>query len=98
MSLERSKSSAPSPVDATAAQPVKKTKKGATIILPNDVWGRIVPYVHSETLQALAFAAKTPHDAAVFRDFAGGGFSLMPTMDRRYFVELAKKDGYNAYF
>ena len=54
-------------------------------------------FVDSETLLALACAGNTTHDAAVFSDVAEGRFSLMPTTER-HFVELAKKDGYNAYF
>ena len=41
--------------------------------------------------------SKTTRDAAVFRNVSNGSFSLMPTMER-YFIEFAKKDGYNAYF
>ena len=56
-----------------------------------------MPYVDNETLPALACASKTTRDAAVFKDVADGSFSLMPTTER-HFIELAKKDGYNAYF
>ena len=54
-------------------------------------------FVDAETLPALACAGKTTRDAAVFRDVADGSFSLVPTMEL-HLVELAKKDGYNAYF
>ena len=97
MSLKRSNSSSQPPVEATNSQAAKNTKKGTTIVLPDEVWGRVVPYVDSETLPAIACAAKTTRDAAVFRDVANGSFSLMPTTERHFF-ELAKKDGYNAYF
>ena len=50
-----------------------------------------MPYVNSETLQALACASKTTRDAAVFREVADGSFSLMPTTER-HLVALAKKD------
>ena len=56
-----------------------------------------MPYVDSKTLPALTFAGKTTRDAAVSRDVANGSFSLMPTTEP-HFVEIAKKDGYNAYF
>ena len=42
-------------------------------------------------------ASKTTYDAAMLRNFADGSFSFMPTMER-HFVEVAKKDSYNAYF
>ena len=97
MSLKRFNSSSQQLIDATNVQPAKKTKKGSTIVLPDDAWSRIVPYDDSKTLPALACACKTTRDAAVFRDVADSSFSLMPTTEH-HFVELAKKDGYNAYF
>ena len=97
MSLKRSNSSSQPPIDATNAQSAKKTKESTTIVLPDDAWSCIAPYVESETLPALACAGKTTRDTAVFRDFANGSFSLMPTTER-HVVEFAKEDGYNAYF
>ena len=49
MSLKRSKPSSQPRIDATNAQPAKKTKKGTTASLPDDAWSRTVPYVDSET-------------------------------------------------
>ena len=95
--MKRSNPSYQSPFDTEIAQPAKKIKKSTTIDLPDDVWSRIVSYVDSETLPALASTSKTSRDAAVFRDVANGSFSLTPTTER-HFVEFAKKDGYNAYF
>ena len=92
MSLKRSNSLSHSPIDATNAQPAKKTKKGTTDVLHDDVLSRILPYIDSKTLLALTCAGKTTRDAAVFRDIADGSSSLMPTTDR-YFVEFAKKEG-----
>ena len=40
---------------------------------------------------------KTSRDTTDFKDVADGRLSLLPTTER-HFVELAKKDGYNAYF
>ena len=97
MSLKRSNSSFHPPIDAANAQLVKKTKMSTSIFLPDDALSRIGPYVDSETLPALSCAGATTHDTAVFRDVANGSFLLMPTTER-HFVELAKKDGYNAYF
>ena len=56
-------------------RPAKKAKKGTTIVLLDELWSRIVPYVDSETLMALACAGKTTRDAAVFRKCADGSFS-----------------------
>ena len=56
------------------------------------MWRRIVPYVDSEALLALACAGKTTRDAAAFRDVATSLFSLVPTT-KLHFVELTKKDG-----
>ena len=42
-------------------------------------------------------AGKTMRDGAVFTDVADGEFSLVPTTER-FFIELAKKDGYYTYF
>ena len=95
--MKRSNSSSQPPIDATIAQAAKKIKKGTTLVLPDDTWSHIRPYVESETLLILAFAGKTTRDAAVFRDVADGSFSLMPTTER-HFVELVKKDGYNLFF
>ena len=55
-----------------------------------------MPYVDSETLPALAYASKTTHDTAVFRDVADSSFSLLPTTER-HFIEFAENDVYNAY-
>ena len=97
MSLKRSNCSSTSPIDAVIFQPAKKIKKGTTVVLYDDVWSRIIPYVDSETLSAIACAGKTTRDGAVFGDVADGTFSLMPATDR-HFVEIAKKDGCYAYF
>ena len=97
MSLKRCNDEVQAPVDATSAQPAKSTKKGTTIVLHDDIMRQIVPYADSETLTALACAGKTTRDAAIFRDVTDGRFSLAATSER-YFVELAKKDGFNAYF
>ena len=58
MCLKWSNSKAESPIDAMIAQPAKKIKKGTTILLPDEVWIRIVPYVDSETLPALSAPAR----------------------------------------
>ena len=58
MSLKRSDSSSQPPIDATNAHPENKTKKGTTIVVHDDVWNRIVPYVDSKTLQALKCPGK----------------------------------------
>ena len=98
MSLKRSNSSSSQPPnDATNSQPAKKIKKAATVVLPDDAWSRIVPYVDSETLRAIACASKTTRDAAVFRDVEDGSFSLLPTTER-HSGEFATKKGYSAYF
>ena len=78
------------------AQHVKKTKNGTIIVLHDDVWSSIVPYIDSETLPALMCGGKRTCDA-VLRDVADGHFSLMRRTER-HFVELAKKDGYNTHF
>ena len=97
MSLKRSNSLSKPPIDAVISQPAKKTKKGTTVVLHDDAWRRIVPYVDSETLTALACAGKATRDTAVFRDVADGLFSLFLTTEC-HIVEFAKKDGYNAIF
>ena len=94
--MKRFNSSSHEPIDATNAQPTKKTKKSTTAVLYDDVLNLIVPYIESKTLPALVCAAKTTHDAAGFR-VANYYYSLLPTMER-HFVELSKKDGYSAYF
>ena len=65
-----------------------------TMTLNDDVSSHILPCIDSETLPALPYAGKTSRDAAVYWD---ASFLLIPTSER-HFVELAKKDGYNAYF
>ena len=75
----------------------KKTKKGTTIVLNDDAFRHIVPYVDIETLPALACCSRTFRDAAVVADVALSRFSLSKTTEC-HFVEFAKKDGYNAYF
>ena len=96
MSLMRSNSSSQTPI-ATNAQPAKRAKKGTTIVLPDDAWSRIVPYVDSKTLRTLECTAKTTRDAAVFRDVVNGSYSIASTPER-HFVEFAKEGGYNVYF
>ena len=97
MSMKRSNDEAEAPQTAIIPQPAKKTKKDTDIVLNDDAWAHIVSFVGAKTLTILACAGKTTRDAAVFRDVADGSFSLMPTTEL-HFVELAKKDGYNAYF
>ena len=95
--MKISNDEAEAPHTAIIPQPAKETKKGTDIILNDDAWVHIVSFVGAKTLTILACAGKTTRDAAVFRDVADGSFSLMQTTER-HFVELAKKDGYNAYF
>ena len=95
MSLKRSNDETEAPHTAIIPQPAKKTRKGTYIILHDDAWVHIVSFVDAKTLTILACASKTTRDAAVFRNVADGSFSLMQT-SKRYFVEFAKKDGYNA--
>ena len=70
MSLKRSNSSSQPPIDATNAQSAKKTKESTTIVLPDDAWSCIAPYVESETLPALACAGKTTRDTALLSSLA----------------------------
>jgi hypothetical protein len=77
--LKRSKSSSRLAIDATNAQPAENLKNGTTIVLLDCVWSRIVPYIDSKTLLALACAGKSTRDAAVFRGVAYGRSSLLPT-------------------
>ena len=84
-------------IDAANARPAKETKKGTTVVLIDDAWMRIVPYIDRETLPALECACKTTRDATVFRDVADGSFLLMLTTEC-HFAEFVKRDGYNAYF
>ena len=85
MSQKRSNSSFQPPIDATKAQLAKTTMRGTPVVLPDGAWSRILPFVDSETLPALAYAAKTTRDAAVFRDVADGSFSLMSRTQRHFF-------------
>ena len=57
MSLKRSNSSSQQPIDAIDAQPAKEIKNGNIIVLPDDAWSHIMPYIDSETLVVLAPAA-----------------------------------------
>ena len=97
MSLKRSNDEAETPHTAIIPQPAKKIKIGTDVILNDDVWIHIVSLVGAKTLTILACAGKMTRDAAVFRDVADGSFSLLPNTEL-HLVELAKKDGYNAYF
>ena len=97
MSLKKSNSPSQLQVDATNSQPAEKNKKVVTIVLPDDLWSHIVQFVDTESLPALACSGKTTRDATVFRDVAYGSFLLVPTT-KCHSVELAKKDGYSAYF
>ena len=95
MSMKRSKDEAEAP--HTAIIPSPPRRPGHRHRPKDDAWGHIVSFVGAKTLTILACACKTTRDAAVFRDVADGSFSLMPTTEL-HLVELAKKDGYNAYF
>ena len=74
---------------------VNKTKRfysrGTITVLHGDVWSRIVPYVDSETLPALACTGKTTHHAVVFRDVVDGRFSLLPTTEHLARFERARE-------
>eukprot|EP00518_Triparma_eleuthera_P004977 CAMPEP_0182457244 /NCGR_PEP_ID=MMETSP1319-20130603/2856_1 /TAXON_ID=172717 /ORGANISM="Bolidomonas pacifica, Strain RCC208" /LENGTH=116 /DNA_ID=CAMNT_0024655665 /DNA_START=79 /DNA_END=426 /DNA_ORIENTATION=- len=64
MSLKRVISDIFSAFSAIIPQPAKRTKKGTNIVLPDDVWSVIVPFVDFKGLPALACACKTTRDAA----------------------------------
>ena len=97
MSLKWSNSSSQAPIDATNAQPTKipkRVERGTAIVLNNDVWRHIVPYLDSETLPALACATKTTRDAGALGD--AGRFSLTQVTEC-HLVEFAKKLRDNSY-
>mmetsp|Transcript_29549 Transcript_29549/g.58861 ORF Transcript_29549/g.58861 Transcript_29549/m.58861 type:complete len:267 (+) Transcript_29549:161-961(+) len=64
MSVKRSNDVAEAPHTAVIPQPAKNTKKDTDIVLPDDVWSEIVPFVDFKGLPALACACKTTRDAA----------------------------------
>ena len=65
MSVKRAGDEAEAPHTAMIGhQPAKKTKKDTDIVLPDDVWRNIVPFVDFKGLKAIACASTTTRDAA----------------------------------
>ena len=64
MSVKRSSDEAEAPHTAIIPQPAKISYKGTGIVLPDDVWSEIVPFVDFKGLPALACACKATRDAA----------------------------------